>query len=1009
LPKELSVRMTRLLLLVLGSFLLTVLFVDHSAQAGRRRGPPVHEPIGFQSFTSPQSNPIALAPNGDFVYVANTTSNSVSVIATSNNTVIAEVSVGLEPSGVGVRPDGLEVWVSNHISDSVSVIDTNAANPTYLTVVETIQDVDSDGVTQFDEPVGIAFASNSKAYVALSSRNDIAVVDATTYSVTNRIHITAQDPRAITVRNGRLYAVPFESSNQSELSVCPDSPTNPPQCTMDQNDIEDFLLESPNVPGSDTRIVIDPDVPDRDLFVFDTSNDQPITGQDTVEGVGTLLYGVAVDSNNVVYITQADARNEVNGEDGENLVEIDNRLFLNQISVVDCGGAGGCSAPSVIALEDEPTLPAPSTSHPDPSPTCATGAPPRTGCALATPFGIALSDDDSTLVVTAMGTSRVFTVDTATGNVLDILDLGVGADFGQQIPKGVALRSSGGGAPLTAYVLNTLENTVSVVDVSNPSALSQAAKVAVGNDPTPENVRLGRIAFMNAFASDRATFSCESCHPDGHTDQLLWRIGGPCFFGACSGDDEVRSTMPVRGLKNTLPLHWDGTLGENTVSTDGSLGGSGSNPADCTTDQSCFRHLVDASLSGVMCRQDGLGCQNGASGLPGPLTDTERENMAFFLEAVSYPPARSRRADDSVSPSALDGFADFFVDQPAAFPDDLGNLAGITTCADMNSGCHALPLGVATDSSTLAGFDVPTMRGMTDRFLHFSLGITGSEEALVFANTAGATTIGGIPVSFSANPFPWDPNRGYEEDTTFGAAFPIFEPVYNVLPTDLFQMFEEASTGYSGTIGRQVTLNLDTTTGGALAGTEAAMSLLEQADNGGLVNLRAKGVRDAGFGFFPITLSWRADTSDYKNKFVTLSHADMINEAQAGTLIVTLTAGLGQNHGKASFPQPLLAPNTTADGPTGNPDLPVLPGDNPMTVAGIDVRSDAGILVDGQSASGSISCSGGSFTPFCSTQVVVITLDSVPANGLHLLQVQNPSGPLSNELPICVGSVAGCR
>ena len=73
--------------------------------------------------------------------------------------------------------------------------------------------------------------------------------------------------------------------------------------------------------------------------------------------------------------------------------------------------------------------------------------------------------------------------------------------------------------------------------------------------------RLGRIAFNDANASDTGTFACASCHPDGMNDQLLWRIGGACFFGACTGDDEIRSTMPVRGLRNTLPLHWEGRLG----------------------------------------------------------------------------------------------------------------------------------------------------------------------------------------------------------------------------------------------------------------------------------------------------------------------------------------------------------------------------------------------------------------------------------------------------------------
>lgn len=73
---------------------------------------------------------------------------------------------------VAVRPDGREVWVANHVSDSVSVIDANPASPTFLQVIATVQDFDpATKATRFDEPAGIAFASNEKAYVALASEN----------------------------------------------------------------------------------------------------------------------------------------------------------------------------------------------------------------------------------------------------------------------------------------------------------------------------------------------------------------------------------------------------------------------------------------------------------------------------------------------------------------------------------------------------------------------------------------------------------------------------------------------------------------------------------------------------------------------------------------------------------------------------------------------------------------------------------------------------------------------
>jgi YVTN family beta-propeller protein len=89
--------------------------------------------------------------------------------------VVARVPVGVYPVSVAVRPDGKEVWVANQVSDSASVIDAEPASPTRLQVVATVQEFDPrTRATRFDEPVGIAFAGNDKAYVALSSENQIA-------------------------------------------------------------------------------------------------------------------------------------------------------------------------------------------------------------------------------------------------------------------------------------------------------------------------------------------------------------------------------------------------------------------------------------------------------------------------------------------------------------------------------------------------------------------------------------------------------------------------------------------------------------------------------------------------------------------------------------------------------------------------------------------------------------------------------------------------------------------
>ena len=65
------------------------------------------------------------------------------------------------------------------------------------------------------------------------------------------------------------------------------------------------------------------------------------------------LYGLAVDGSDRVFVTGTDARNAENGLFGENLIDLDNRMFLNQVVRVNCAGAG-CGSPTDFELEPLP-------------------------------------------------------------------------------------------------------------------------------------------------------------------------------------------------------------------------------------------------------------------------------------------------------------------------------------------------------------------------------------------------------------------------------------------------------------------------------------------------------------------------------------------------------------------------------------------------------------------------------------------------------------------------------
>ncbi|MEY4926351.1 MAG: hypothetical protein RI894_787, partial [Bacteroidota bacterium] len=68
-----------------------------------------------------------------YAYIPHYISNTVSVINTATNAVVATVAVGNGPYGLSVSPDGSRIYVANQNSNTVSVINT-ATNAVVATV-----------------------------------------------------------------------------------------------------------------------------------------------------------------------------------------------------------------------------------------------------------------------------------------------------------------------------------------------------------------------------------------------------------------------------------------------------------------------------------------------------------------------------------------------------------------------------------------------------------------------------------------------------------------------------------------------------------------------------------------------------------------------------------------------------------------------------------------------------------------------------------------------------------
>ncbi len=871
--------------------------------------------IGYPSLMSPHSAPIALY--GNRLFVANTPSDTVDVINTKTRKVVKRINVGIDPVSISVRPDGKEVWVANHVSDSVSIIDNDRTSPTFLRAIDTVQDFDKKNKsTRFDEPVGIAFANNSKAYVALSSENKIAVIDVASRQVKKRLEITAQDPRAIVVRNDRLYVIPFESNNKTQLSggykIDGDLVTfNAHEHSIANNNVLSL--------GHVTDIVKHPRVPDRDLYIFDTKTDKLIR---TVDTLGTLLYGLTVDSKGNVFIAQTDARNDINGRSGtkkHSLKELENRAFLNQITRVSLS-KNESGKPTFINLEPLPP------NHPGP------------GQALATPFAIQISDDDSTLVATAAGSDKVFTVDAETGKVMGRVRV-------ESAPRGIALETSSSGRLSQAWILNAVANSVSLIDVSDPNNPSVKQKITL-EDPTHPAFKRGRIAFNKASASTTETFSCASCHPDGHTDQLLWVLKTPIVTGG--NQIMPRSTMPLRGLRDTAPFHWDGIPGDPYGGNNSAHIRERVKPnSKIGEPESATRHVIDGSLASTMMRVGDN--EKNDEGKDGLLNKDERDDMAKFLLNITYPPAQKRAYNNVLSEEAEEGFELFHI------KGDVGGTPGANLCGN----CHRMPFWVSTNTPG-TGMDAPTWRGAYDRFLILPQGRLNIIDFDFYRRVAER----GIPER-NVWQFSWGGRRA-------------FDPVWN--------MVLEGSTGFSGSFARQVTLNKNTAKNKL---TMDLLNALESSSKEGGIVLQVDGVFLNDNRPTDVQLQFNGKYIEVHGERRSITREKLTTLASEGKFIGTFTGRHGEN-ADYDNPQPAIWTLGPIHSQRGRQNFPVLYDKRKsMTVSGRHIREGANLVVDGKKVHGSIRKE--------KNETVIIDLINLPDPGIHFLQIQNPSGLFSND------------
>jgi len=508
-------------------------------------------PLGsYKNFEGAQVSPVRISPNGTRLFAVNTAGASLSVFDLSQPAtpqLLVEIPVGIEPVSVAVRNTD-EAWVANQESDSISVVSVS-------------KQIVTDTIYLPDEPGDVLFVG-AVAFVSVSRANKVCAINANTHQVIRCIPIFGDYPRALAVSpdGSTVYAAITLEGNRTTfippaLAPPPPPPTNP-------------ALPPPPLVGAIVSI-LNPQyasflrftMPDNGVAAIDTNS---LVVSSYYSGVGTVNFGLAVrPTTGDVFVANTEARNLIAFEPNLRGHWVNNRITRIQV------GSAQVTPINLNPAIDYRTLPNPA----------------AIATAIAQPTAVMFDPGGAFMWVAAFGTDRVAKVDTD-GKVLSFIEIGPSAGSTvnpttKRGPRGLALNPPA----QILYVLNRISNTISVVDTSTNSVVSE---ILVGSfDPTPPPIRLGRGFLYDAKLSGNGTGACASCHIDGDMDHLAWNLGDPGgdMVTVVSGGSTFPlhpmkgplTTQTLRGLVNLQPYHWRGDkpdFAAFNAAFDGLMGGS---------------------------------------------------------------------------------------------------------------------------------------------------------------------------------------------------------------------------------------------------------------------------------------------------------------------------------------------------------------------------------------------------------------------------------------------------
>lgn len=687
--------------------------------------PPIFETI--------PTRPIAVAPSGKQVFIANTPAARLEVFDVTAEGLrhAGGVGVGLAPVAVAARNDR-EVWVVNHLSDSVSIVDVAGPHPFV-----------KRSLAVCDEPGDIVFAGpgGNRAFVTMARRGQNCPIEGKSHTEgigralvmvfdgenpgaglggtpIKTVTLFGDTPKALAASpdGSTVYAAVFLSGNRTtsvhELTVC-DGGAEAEPCKVGDK-ILPGGLPAPNenhagAPAPEVGLIVhydeasgqwqDPigrdwsgavrfDLPDKDVFAIDAMADVP-TEKAVWSGVGTVLYSLAVNpATGDVYVANTDANNKVRFEGpGTMSTTVRGNIHRSRLTL----------------LRESDVVPRHLNKHIDYA-----ASPVPDGVqekSLALPTGVAISPDGNTVYVAALGSDEI--------GVFDAQEV-VDDSFAPDAASHIAVPGGGPVAVVTdttgerLYALSRYANAIVTIDTATRKVIDQDAMA----NPEPEYIQRGRRPLYDARGTaSNGEATCAGCHVAGNFDGLAWDLGNP-DGDVMPNPNTIRTkeghqaepfhpmkgpmlTQSLRGMANAGPMHF---RGDRT--------GVNAQPKTGADDEKGAFISFQPAFGGLLGRNEG------------PLSQDDIEAFAQFTLGLTYPPNPNRPLDNKLVGSAAKG-----KDLWGSYI-QMWEIPQHQSC----SGCHPVDLAqgfYGTDGITTPGvlemFKTPHLRNIYERVGMFGM------------------------------------------------------------------------------------------------------------------------------------------------------------------------------------------------------------------------------------------------------------------------------------------------